>query len=165
MYFSCFFPIILKMSKLFKTLCEELGLIYKHSSKSWVSHSSHGKPMMAGVIYSSITTHINGKEEDGEYHLFDGDHEETPWQYAKRLKTLQKLKNFSEASVKVFSRRHDYSILIRFENDEDFIEFDIVLGKHVLMNVSEKITKTEVKRALANAKKVVKCANFKVRND
>lgn len=160
------------MSKLFKKLCQEVGLIYKHKTKSWISQASHDKPMTAGVIYTSVDCEIGDKEDGNAFHLFDGHHEETPWQYFDRISCLKDLRRngmLQKAFLKVNWRKDvDYSLRIRFckcsYTDDDFVEFYMVLGKHKTMpNVKENITNTEVKRAATIARQVLKDAGIKVK--
>ena len=159
------------MSLLLKKLCEELGFIYEHKKKAWVSKSSHDGPMTSGVIFTSVRCNIDGKEDHESYHLFDGNHDETPWQYTKYMSCLKKLKQkglLKTASVDVTSREEeDYSIYIRFfkhkHDDENFVEFHIILGKHYQMplkKLSKTITKTEVKRALTVTRQILQSANI-----
>ena len=71
-----------KFTDLCERLTKSLGHIYHHedTQNHWKNYSTQ-KNLRGGVTYFSISLEIEEHENNNSYHLFDGNHDEMPWDF------------------------------------------------------------------------------------
>lgn len=181
-------------------LMKDLGFIFippippKRSGK-WKAFS---KGVRVGVTYSHAQLRIGKKVRDRDWNLFDGNHDELPWEFLTWDDEDHDLKPIVEdngtrvedwvargrarhggfhnilrqATLKVTRFDDGYSFefefrphLFGYEDTFDMMDFEIRLSRHErlpLKHLTPKCPETEVKRAIAIAKKRVKALQNKL---
>lgn len=151
-------------SKFATKLLEDLGHIYNPKTKAWTM-SVH--KLCGGIQYADVRLGIGDKTGEGNWNLFDGNHDEFPWEFLQFSepmypKTLAESNDMefrrllSDASVFLISFRDGERYALKFffkpvmfgYENRNFMQFEVKVGTHHELGERKQLPRAEATRAL-----------------